>query len=161
MNDSQRFWWRLLVAVTASLMMFGLILVVMPDFTLQGFSLLMYASAEHVTTFGSEAVAYIKLVTAVLGAVMFGWGVTLMFLALGPLRRGSKDAWRMFVVSLAAWFLPDTAYSLLSGFWQNAVLNAGFALMFAIPLAALRSYAAHEHAGPLNQTAHNVESPIE
>lgn len=50
----------------------------------------------------------------------------------------------MFVVSLVAWFIPDTAYSLLSGFWQNAVLNAGFVLLFAIPLAALRSYVTRE-----------------
>ena len=119
-------------------MLFGLILVVMPGFTLQSFSLLVYASTAHLNTFGPEAMAYISLVHAVLGSVMFGWGVVLMFLALGPVRRGSKDAWRMFVVSLVAWFIPDTAYSLLSGFWQNAVLNAGFALMFAIPLTILR-----------------------
>lgn len=125
-------------------MLFGLILVIMPSFTLQSFSLLVYASTAHLNTFGPEAMAYISLVHAVLGSVMFGWGVALMFLALGPVRRGSKDAWRMFVVSLIAWFIPDTAYSLLSGFWQNAVLNTGFALMFAIPLTVLRSFATHE-----------------
>ncbi|OGB25730.1 MAG: hypothetical protein A3I66_04945 [Burkholderiales bacterium RIFCSPLOWO2_02_FULL_57_36] len=146
MNSSQIFWWRLLVAATAGLMLFGLILVVMPGFTLQSFSLLVYASTAHLNTFGPEAMAYISLVHAVLGSVMFGWGVVLMFLALGPVRRGSKDAWRMFVVSLVAWFIPDTAYSLLSGFWQNAVLNAGFALMFAIPLTILRSFTTHERA---------------
>ena len=146
LNSSQIFWWRLLVAATAGLMLFGLILVVMPGFTLQSFSLLVYASTAHLNTFGPEAMAYISLVHAVLGSVMFGWGVVLMFLALGPVRRGSKDAWRMFVVSLVAWFIPDTAYSLLSGFWQNAVLNAGFALMFAIPLTILRSFTTHERA---------------
>lgn len=144
MNSNQLFWWRLLVAVTAGLMLFGLVLVVMPGIALQGFSLLIYASAAHLTTFGPEAAAYIRLVHAVLGAVMFGWGVVLMFLALGPVRRGSKDAWHMFAISLTAWFIPDTAYSLLSGFWQNAVLNAGFALLFAIPLIALRPFAKHE-----------------
>lgn len=125
-------------------MLFGLILVIMPSFTLQSFSLLVYASTAHLNTFGPEASAYISLVHAVLGSVMFGWGAVLMFLALGPFRRGSKDAWLMFVVSLIAWFIPDTAYSLLSGFWQNAVLNTGFALMFAIPLTVLRSFATRE-----------------
>ena len=143
MNSNQTLWWRLLVAATAGLMLFGLALVVMPGFTLQGFSLLVYASTAHLTTFGPEAVAYLSLVHAVLGSVMFGWGAVLMFLALGPVRRGCKDAWWMFVVSLVAWFIPDTAYSLFSGFWQNAVLNAGFALLFAIPLTALRSYVTH------------------
>ncbi len=144
MSSSQLLWWRLLVAVTTGLLMFGLLLVALPDLTLQGFSLMVYTSSAHLNSFGHEAVAYISLVHAVLGAVMLGWGVVLMFLAVGPLRRGSKDAWRMFVISLAAWFIPDTAYSLLSGFWQNAVLNSSFALMFAIPLAALRSFATHE-----------------
>jgi len=140
MNSKQLFWWRFLVMVTASLMLFGLMLVVMPGLTQQGFSLLVYASTDHLSTFGAEALAYIGLVHAVLGSVMFGWAVVFMFLTLGPLRRGSKNAWRMFVFSLVAWFIPDTAYSLLSGFWQNAVLNASFALMFAIPLMALRTY---------------------
>lgn len=144
MSSSQLLWWRLLVAVTTGLMMFGLILVVLPNLTLQGFSLMVYASAAHLNSFGHEAVAYISLVHAVLGAVMFGWGIVLMFLAVGPLHRGSRDAWRMFVISLAAWFIPDTAYSLLSGFWHNAVLNVSFALMFAIPLAALRSFATNK-----------------
>ena len=36
--------------------------------------------------------------------------------------------------------MPDTLYSLLSGFWPNAVLNAGFALLFAVPLLALRRH---------------------
>ena len=67
-----------------------------------------------------------------------------MFLALGPVRRGSKDAWWMFVVSLIAWFIPDTAYSLLSGFWQYALLNLGFALLFAMALGGLRSFMTQE-----------------
>jgi len=140
LNRIQLFCWRLLVATTAGLMLFGLVLVVMPGFTLQAFSLMVYASAAHLNTFGPEALAYIRLVHAVLGSLMFGWGAVLMFLALGPVRRGSKEAWWMFVVSLCAWFIADTAYSLLSGFWQNALLNAGFALLFAIALNGLRSF---------------------
>jgi hypothetical protein len=144
LNSNQTLCWRLLFAATAGLMLFGLALVVMPGFTLQGFSLLVYASTAHLNTFDPEAVAYISLVHAVLGSVMFGWGAVLMFLALGPVRRGSKDAWWMFVVSLIAWFIPDTAYSLLSGFWQNALLNLGFALLFAMALGGLRSFMTQE-----------------
>jgi hypothetical protein len=32
--------------------------------------------------------------------------------------------------------VPDTAFSLGTGFWQNAVLNAVFVVLFAVPLAA-------------------------
>lgn len=44
----------------------------------------------------------------------------------------------MLVISLVAWFVPDTLYSLASGFWPNAVLNSVFALVFALPLWATR-----------------------
>ena len=37
---------------------------------------------------------------------------------------------------MIAWFIPDTAFSMYSGFWQNAALNPVFVVMFAIPLAA-------------------------
>ena len=44
----------------------------------------------------------------------------------------------MVAVSVGAWFVPDTACSLLSGFWQNGILNICFLVLFAIPLAATR-----------------------
>ena len=54
----------------------------------------------------------------------------------GPFRRGSREAWFTCTVSLAAWFVSDTMVSLANGFWQNAVLNAVIAILFAVPLAA-------------------------
>ena len=44
MTSIQLFWWRCLVLTTASLMVFGLVLVLMPSVAEQMFSLLMYAS---------------------------------------------------------------------------------------------------------------------
>ena len=41
----------------------------------------------------------------------------------------------MMAVSLVAWFVPDTTFSLWSGFWQNAVLNLVLGVIFVIPLA--------------------------
>lgn len=72
-------------------------------------------------------------ISTVLGAVMIGWSVVLLFALFGPFRRGQLEGWRMVTVSLAAWFNPDTAFSLLSGFWQNAVLNCVMALLFTVP----------------------------
>ena len=129
-------WFRWLVAVTIGLMVFGLGMVLAPGFTRKAFGLLIYASTDHIATFGAEAVAYISLVHAVLGAVMFGWGVALLFVVSGPFGRGSREAWQIVAVSVAAWFIPDTAFSLWSGFWENAVLNLVFVVLFAVPLAA-------------------------
>jgi hypothetical protein len=130
------FWQRWLVVVMLSFMAFSLGLVIAPELTRQFFSLLMYATPSHIDTFGSAAVAYISLLHAVLGAVMFGWGLIMLLTVLGSLGRKSWDAWRMLALSIAAWFIPDTSYSLWSGFWQNAAFNGVFIVLFAVPLIA-------------------------
>ena len=129
-------WWRWLVGACIGLMAFGLVLVLAPGLTRQGFSLLIDASPAVIDAFGPQPAAYITLLHAVLGAVMFGWGVLLLWVVLGPFKRGVAESWNMLAASLSAWFVPDTAFSLWSGFWQNALLNLGFAALFAIPLAA-------------------------
>ena len=133
------FWLRWLTAVSLGVMVFGLIMVVAPELTRRGFSLLIYSSAGHIDTFGGDAVAYISLVHAVLGAVMFGWGVVLLMIVNGAFARGAREGWYMIMVCILAWFVPDTAFSLWSGFWLNAILNLPFLILFIIPLAATYS----------------------
>ena len=70
MSPTELFWWRFLVLVTATLIVFGLSLALLPHLAQQGFSLMVYFSAQHVDTFGADAIAYIRLFTAVLGCVM-------------------------------------------------------------------------------------------
>lgn len=117
-------------------MFFGLFMVFAPALTRRGFGLIIYASAEYVESFGADAVTYISLAHAVLGAVMFGWGVVLFMLVRGPFARGEREGWYIIAISMLAWFIPDMAYSLWAGFWQNAILNLVFAVLFAVPLAA-------------------------
>ena len=100
--------------------------------------MLLLSSPESITAFGEAAAGYIALVHAVLGAVMVGWGVTILLVLLGPFRRASREAWLILSISLTAWFIPDTGFSLWSGFWQNAAFNTVLAVLYAIPLAATR-----------------------
>jgi len=129
------FWWRWLVVVTLGVLLFGISMVLAPELTRQLFGLLLFSSPASLASFGAPAVAYITFVHGVLGAVMLGWGSALLLVLLGPFRHRSKHGWLAFAVSLLAWFVPDTALSLWSGYWPNAALNAVFALLFAIPLA--------------------------
>jgi hypothetical protein len=130
------FWYRWLVAVTVGMMAFGLFMVLAPGLTRQGFSLMVYADADRIGEFGARAADYIELVHAVMGAVMFGWGTAMLLVLRGPFRRELREGWTILAVSLTAWFVPDTIFSLASGFWQNAVLNAVFLVLYGIPLAA-------------------------
>jgi hypothetical protein len=133
-----RFWIHWLSAAAVGVMLFGLALVLAPDLARQGFSLLVYASPAELDTFGAEPVRYIGLAHAVIGGVMVGWGAALLLVTRQLLAQGQRIGWTVIAVSIVAWYAPDTAYSLLSGYWQNAVLNTVFLALFAVPLWATR-----------------------
>jgi len=130
------FWWWWLVAVTGAVLVFGLSMVVLPGPTQQLFNFIYLSSPHGSPIFGEAAGTYIKFISAVLGATMFGWSIALLYVLFGSFRRGQIEGWRTITVSVGAWFVPDTAYSLWSGFSQNAVLNIILLGMFVIPLAA-------------------------
>lgn len=135
MSLKASFWWWWLVVVTAALLLIGLAMVVLPSPTQQLYNLLYFGSPGGNPAF-QPAASYLEFAFAALGAIMIGWAVTLLFILAGPFRHVARQAWLTFVVAVTAWFIPDTAFSLLSGFWQNAVLNTVIALLFAIPLVA-------------------------
>lgn len=142
-----RFWVAWLTAVTIGVLLFGLFLIVAPSLGRDGFSLMVYGSTGRISEFGDEAARYIELAHAVMGAVMVGWGTALLLVLRGPMRRDEGAGLRIFAISLACWFVPDTIFSLASGFWQNAVLNLVFGILFAVPLVALRRQATDEREG--------------
>ena len=131
------FWLTWLAVVTVGVIAFGLLLVVAPGLARQGFSLLVFSSTDRISDFGSEAASYIELAHAVMGSVMVGWGMALLLVLRGPMQRSLTEGLKIFGISLLAWFVPDTIFSIASGFWQNAILNIVFAFLFAVPLAAL------------------------
>ncbi len=136
MQGRALFWWWWLTVTVVGIIVAGLVMVLAPGLTRRLFSLLVFASPDTIDGFGALPARYIALVHGVVGAVMFGWGAALLLLLLGPFRRGSREAWRTIAVSTGAWFVADTALSLATGFWQNAVLNLVIAVLLAVPLAA-------------------------
>jgi hypothetical protein len=116
----------------------GAFLVAAPMHAQRAFSLLVYFEAGRVEDFGPEALRYIKLAHAVMGALMVGWGVMIAMYARAIDGKSVVRPRVAIGASLVAWFVPDTAYSLLSGFWPNAVLNTAFMGLFAVPLLMLR-----------------------
>lgn len=132
-----KLWINWLTVVTVGVIGFGLFLVVAPGLARQGFSLLVFSSTDRISNFGAEAASYIELAHAVMGAVMVGWGTALLLVLRGPMRRNLSEVLKIFSISLLVWFVPDSIFSVASGFWQNAILNLVFAILFAIPLVAL------------------------
>lgn len=132
------FWFYWLCTITVGVILFGISMVLTPNLLLQFFSWLVYSSPSNIQNqFSPEAVRYILLVHAVLGAVMFGWGISLLMLLANIFRKFPKESWNILTTSIFAWYIPDTVFSLWSGFWQNAVFNSIFAILFAIPLISM------------------------
>ena len=49
------------------------------------------------------------------------WALAMLGILTGPFVRRERWAWRTLAGSLAVWYVVDTAASLGTGFWQNAV----------------------------------------
>lgn len=119
-----------LLAVTS------LVLPAAPAVGAGAFSLLIYQEADLPADFSAEAQSYIRLTNAVLGSVMAGWFTT-MFLLVDRLKR-SHAVWASVVVGLLVWFIPDSLYSLASGYWENVILNLVILALLLPALVVLR-----------------------
>lgn len=89
-RPAHAFWIRWLLAASLLVVVFGLALVLAPGLTRQGFSLLVYGSAARLDAFGPEPARYVSLTHAVIGGVMVGWGVALLYTTWALLRRGVR-----------------------------------------------------------------------
>jgi hypothetical protein len=148
MKDRRRFWVGWLLAVTAAVTLFGLIMVALPGVAERFFAWMIFGT--DVYPFGPGAVAplttdpvadpaaYARFVTAVLGAVMVGWGLLMAFVVAIPLQRGERWAWWGLLVALGTWFVVDTAVSLILGFGENALLNTAVLIACAPGLVGTR-----------------------
>lgn len=75
-----------------------------------------------------------RLLAAIGGGVMIGWGWMLWQLAGEGIDRTPDFARRLIWQSVIAWFLVDCAGSIAAGALLNVVSNLGFLALFAVPL---------------------------
>lgn len=75
-----------------------------------------------------------RILCAVLGGVMAGWGVLLYQISTKLFPREPALARSLIFWSIGVWFVTDVIGSLVAGVPINAVLNIGFLLAFVVPL---------------------------
>jgi hypothetical protein len=97
------------------------------------FDLLQWPLDGAQGAFSNEA----RVLSAVCGGVLAGWGAIMYWLAAGPVATDYPGARRAFGASLLLWFAIDSTASLLAGWPGNVVLNVTFLVAFLAPLAAL------------------------
>ena len=140
---AREFWRRWLLAVVAGTVLFGLVMAVLPGVAEWAFARMIFGTAKY--PFGAiegsgaaDPAGYARFATAVLGAVMAGWGVVMGFLVAIPLRRGEPWAWWALLAGLAVWFVADGGASLALGYGENALLNLGITVAFVPGLVGTR-----------------------
>lgn len=79
------------------------------------------------------------LLSGILGGVLVGWGLTYWILIDRLLPKDPDLVKAMIIVPIVAWFLVDSAGSIASGGWLNAVLNLGFLAAFLVPIHGMDS----------------------
>lgn len=120
MSKQQLGWW--FTAVTIILLGFGLF------YYLFGF------------TFFADTVKLIPRTVlvdweaALYGAVLTGWGVTLLLLGRLAFKRDDKELKRVLFIGLAVWLVLEAIATLRLGVWFDAGVDAAVAVLFAVPL---------------------------
>lgn len=87
---------------------------------------------------GFEWTPHLRFATALMGAVTMGWGLT-FFAVFGAANRLGDQAgpvWRLLTLALVVWFVIDSVLSVATGFWLNAVSNAGLLTGYLVPVLA-------------------------
>ena len=79
-----------------------------------------------------------RLLCAIAGGVLTGWGVLLWLIATRLLPQEPAVARTFVYTSIGIWFVVDSAASIASGAPINALLNIGFLMSFVVPLKLLK-----------------------
>jgi hypothetical protein len=93
------------------------------------FETIEWPKTQAPTVFSHEA----RILSAVTGGVLFGWGLALLLIVNGPITRGEPEGRRIYLVSVLAWLVIDTSASYAASWPGNMVLNVVFFAAFLVP----------------------------
>jgi hypothetical protein len=81
--------------------------------------------------------------SAIYGAIMIGWGTTLLFAGRLAFRRNDTELMKILLVGLAVWLVVEALFSLYLGVFFNVVVDVAVLALFSLPLIkAIRERAA-------------------
>lgn len=135
------FWQRWLLCVGVLIIAFGVMMAFFSKTVLFG----IFDARINVAFWGTENVTvqiknFQQWIYGVLGTVMAGWGVVLLFMVRNPFRKRERWAWVCLFTGLMVWYVPDTLISLYFRVYINAVLNSVLFVLAVIPLVFTRKY---------------------
>lgn len=135
---SEQFWINWLKAASAIVIGFGLMVAAAAHPA--GAGLTMFFADILIWPFDgnpAEPDQITRLISAIGGGVMVGWGVLLWMLVTQIMPRLPDIGRRMILISIITWFVIDSTGSVVSGVPLNVAGNLIFLIAFLVPLRAL------------------------
>ena len=83
--------------------------------------------------------------SALYGAILVGWGVTLFLAGRIALRRNDEELIRAILIGLVVWLLIEAVFSARLRVWFNVGVDAAVFALFGIPLLSSLNRARREH----------------
>lgn len=83
--------------------------------------------------------------SALYGAILVGWGVTLFLTGRIALRRNDVELIRVILIGIVVWLVVEAIFSARLGVWFNVGVDAAVLALFAIPLLSVLRLAMHEN----------------
>jgi hypothetical protein len=72
--------------------------------------------------------------SALYGAIMIGWGVTLFLLGRLAFRRQDKEIMKILLYGIVLWLITEAIFSFYLGVYFNVGVDIAVAILFAFPL---------------------------
>ena len=72
--------------------------------------------------------------SALYGAIMMGWGITLFFVGRLALQRNDPELMKALLYGLTVWLILEALFSAYLGVWFNVGVDIGVLVLFSIPL---------------------------
>ena len=72
--------------------------------------------------------------SALYGAIMMGWGITLFFVGRLAFQRNDPELMKTLLHGLTVWLLVEALFSAYLGVWFNVGVDIGVLALFSIPL---------------------------
>ena len=72
--------------------------------------------------------------SALYGAIMVGWGITLFFVGRIAFKRTDTELMKVFLYGLVTWLVMEALFSAYLGVWFNVGVDIGVLALFSFPL---------------------------
>ena len=72
--------------------------------------------------------------SAIYGAIMIGWGTTLLIVGRTALQRNDVQLLKSLLLGLAVWLAIEAGFSLYYRVWFNAGVDVAVLVLFGVPL---------------------------